>query len=68
MKSNTSTKSKSRKRKFIVALANHKDSRDDESVVVWAHTPQEAIEKAEFNHNRFSISRVWTAAELRNYR
>ena len=56
---------KSRKRKFVVWLNNFTDRRDDEWVSVFAHTPEEAKSKAEFDDTRFSLGHVMTAKEFR---
>jgi hypothetical protein len=54
-----------RKRKFVVWLRNHTDHDDDETVVIWAKTAEEAAKNVQFNSSRFSIRAVLTAAEAR---
>jgi hypothetical protein len=56
---------KLRKRKFVVWLHNHADSRDDEWVVVWARSPEEARKEAGFDSSRFSCGNAQTATSFR---
>jgi hypothetical protein len=59
-------KLKTRAKKFAAWLHSKKDHRDDDWVVIWAKTKQEAaLKEIYYNRERFTLGPILTAAEFR---
>ena len=54
-----------RKRKYVVELENHTDSRDNDFLSVWAHTPAEAQNSVKYTKGRETPGRAVLAVQFR---
>ena len=54
-----------RKRKWVVTLDNHTDSRDNDYVAVWARNPSEARNLVRYHDGRETPGRIIPVAQFR---